>query len=292
MEQGEVARAAKKVREAVTHAGRGLVDRDVLLELVTLAAVAGEHVLVIGPPGTGKSEAVRRAARSFEARYFEYLLGRFTEPSELFGPVDLRKLREGVMETETTGMLPEAEIAFLDEVFLGSTAILNTLLGLLNERRFRRGRTDLRVPLRVCVGASNALPEDPSLAAFADRFLVHVFVGPVADTMLETLLMTGARDRASAPPGPVATLAELDTLHRAARSVDLSGVRDAVAHAVRLLRSEGIGLSDRRIVKTLGLIGRRCRARRSRGGISGRPVAAGLRVSHRGRAVGRQASAA
>jgi MoxR-like ATPase len=85
-------------------------------------------------------------------RYFEYLLGRFTEPSEIFGPIDLRKLREGTVETETADMLPEAEIAFLDEVFLGSTAILNTLLSLLNERTFRRGHTRLQCPLRVCVG--------------------------------------------------------------------------------------------------------------------------------------------
>src|SRR5207248_9740989 len=111
-----------------------------------------------GPPGTAKSEAARRVAATLGARYFEYLLSRFTEPSEICGPVDLRKLREGLVETETSGMLPEAEVAFLDEVFLGSTAILNTLLALLNERVFRRGHTQMKCPLRVCVGASNGLP--------------------------------------------------------------------------------------------------------------------------------------
>ena len=85
-------------------------------------------------------------------------------------------------------MLPEAEVAFLDEVFLGSTAILNTLLGVLNERTFRRGHTEIEVPLRVCVGASNGLPEDETLAAFADRFLARMFVEPVADAQLEELL--------------------------------------------------------------------------------------------------------
>src|SRR5439155_2509345 len=122
---------------------------------------------------------------------FEYLLGRFTEPGEIFGPVDFRKLKEGVVETDTTGMLPEAEIAFLDEVFQGSTAILNTLLGILNERRFRRGRTTIECPLRICIGASNALPSDDALAAFADRFLVRVFVEPTADPELEDLLAGG-----------------------------------------------------------------------------------------------------
>ncbi|MFP2900849.1 AAA family ATPase, partial [Corallococcus sp. 4LFB] len=184
--------AAAEVRDALTDASRGLVEREAMVELVALSAVAGEHLLVVGPPGTAKSEAVRRTARGLGGSYFEYLLGRFTEPSEIFGPVDLRKLREGRVETETAGMLPEAEVAFLDEVFLGSTAILNTLLGLLNERTFRRGHTRIQCPLRVCVGASNALPEDDALAAFADRFLARIFVEPVPDPRLEELLEGGA----------------------------------------------------------------------------------------------------
>src|SRR5260221_5457651 len=175
-------RDAQAVRGALVLACDGLIDREMIAEVVVLCAVAGEHLLVIGAPGTAKSEAVRRVASQLGGRYFEYLLGRFTEPNEIFGPVDLRRLREGVVEVETAGMLPEADVAFLDEVFLGSTAILNTLLGLLNERIFRRGATSVRVPLRVCVGASNALPEEPALAAFADRFLVRVFVTSVPDS--------------------------------------------------------------------------------------------------------------
>lgn len=108
-----VADASSKLRDALKDAGRGLVEREALVELVALAAVAGEHLLVIGPPGTAKSEAVRRVARALGGEVFEYLLGRFTEPSELFGPIDLRKLKEGVVETQTSGMLPEAEIALL-----------------------------------------------------------------------------------------------------------------------------------------------------------------------------------
>ena len=108
---------------------------------MVLCAVAGEHMLVVGAPGTAKSEAIRRIAHELGGSYFEYLLGRFTEPSEIFGPVDLKRLKDGVVDTATAGMLPEADIAFLDEVFLGSTAILNTLLALLNERTFRRGKT-------------------------------------------------------------------------------------------------------------------------------------------------------
>jgi MoxR-like ATPase len=245
--------AASTVRDALTDAGRGLVERESMVELVALCAVAGEHLLVIGPPGTAKSEAVRRTARALGGGYFEYLLGRFTEPSEIFGPVDLRKLREGLVETETAGMLPEAEVAFLDEVFLGSTAILNTLLGLLNERLFRRGHTRMRCPLRVCVGASNALPEDEALAAFADRFLARTFVEPVPDPRLEELLAGGA-SLWSTEEARTASLEAVDVLAQVAREADLGPVRPHLAQALRTLRGAGIGLSDRRMVKVQRLV--------------------------------------
>ena len=241
------------VRAAIAQAQQGLVDRESIAEAVVLCAVAGEHLLVVGPPGTGKSEAVRRIADLLGGRYFEYLLGRFTEPNELFGPIDLRRLRDGIVEVETAGMLPEAEVAFLDEVFLGSTAILNTLLGMLNERVFRRGRTALPVALRVCVGASNVLPDDPSLAAFADRFLGRVFIDNVPDARLEELLETGwAARRPQAPDVP--PLASVDRLATAARGCDLATVQPIVSQAVRRMRSAGIELSDRRAVRAQRLV--------------------------------------
>ncbi len=245
--------AAETLRLALTDAGRGLIEREALVETIALAAVAGEHLLVIGPPGTAKSEAVRRVARAVGGNYFEYLLGRFTEPSEIFGPIDLRRLREGVVETETAGMLPEAEIAFLDEVFLGSSAILNTLLGLLNERVFRRGHTVRQVPLRVCVGASNALPEDPALAAFADRFLLRAFVEPIPSPRLEDLL-EGGWSLATQADGRRASIADMDLLANASRQADLGGVRPFLAHALRTLRAAGILLTDRRAVRVQRLI--------------------------------------
>lgn len=245
--------AARSVAGAISAAKRGLVDREALVELVALSAIAGEHLLVVGPPGTAKSEAVRRVARALGGRYFEYLLGRFTEPSELFGPVDLRKLREGIVETEVSGMLPEAEIAFLDEVFLGSTAILNTLLGLLNERTFRRGHTHLRVPLRICVGATNHLPEDESLAAFADRFLARIFLRPVPAPRLEELL-AGGWSLGQGELEPPASIEAIDVLAAAARAADLEAVRPTLAHAIRLLDKNGVTLSDRRAVKVQRLI--------------------------------------
>lgn len=248
-----ISNAAASLRSAVSDAARGLVERETLVELIALAAVAGEHVLVIGPPGTAKSEAVRRVAHATGGNYFEYLLGRFTEPSELFGPVDIRKLKEGVVETDTFGMLPEAEIAFLDEVFQGSTAILNTLLGILNERVFRRGHTRLRCPLRVCVGASNALPDDDALAAFADRFLVRVFVDPIPDPMLEELL-EGGWTLAGRDIERAANISDIDALAGEALNADMSRVRPLLAHAIRLLRSAGLSLTDRRAVKAQKLV--------------------------------------
>ena len=249
----DLATIAASLRRAIADAASGLVERETLVELIILAAVAQEHLLVIGPPGTAKSVAVQRVAQTIGGRYFEYLLGRFTEPNEIFGPIDLRKLKEGLIETEVSGMLPEADIAFLDEIFQGSTAILNTLLGILNEREFRRGHTHIHCPLRVCVGASNALPEDESLAAFADRFLVRIFVEAVPEPMLEQLL-DGGWKLEQHPVERKASMTDIDTLAAAARQSDMSRVRSALSHALRILRTAGVSLSDRRAVKAQFLI--------------------------------------
>lgn len=245
--------AARHLRHTIRSATDGLIGREQLAELIVLAAVAQEHLLVIGPPGTGKSAVVRRVAQALGGRYFEYLLGRFTEPSELFGAVDLKKLREGTVETDVTGMLPEADVAFLDEVFLGSTAILNTLLSILNERRFRRGHTQIQCPLRVCVGAANGLPEDEALSAFGDRFLLHVFIEPLPDHHLEAMLGGGWRSDQT-PVQPAGGLAYMDALSQRLKEVQLDGARPALAAAIRKLRQAGIQLSDRRIVKSQRLV--------------------------------------
>lgn len=245
--------SARNLRAAAKEASKGLVERESLVDLILLAAVAEEHLLIIGAPGTAKSAAVRRVAKVLDGKYFEYLLGRFTEPSELFGPVDLKRLKEGVVETATSGMLPEAEIVFLDEVFLGSTAVLNTLLGILNERHFRRGSTQVKCPLKVCVGAANHLPDDQSLAAFGDRFLVHYFVEPVPDSQLEVLLNQGWKSDHSLPESSV-SMDQLAILSSKAAQADMSAVNGLLADCIRLLRKANINLSDRRIVKSQRLV--------------------------------------
>ena len=145
------------------------VGKDVIVDLLGIGLVAGENLFLLRPPGTAKSAIVHELSRRIEGETFEYLLTRFTEPNELFGPFDIRKLREGVLETNTDGMLPEAGFIFLDELLNANSAILNSLLTVLNEHVLRRGRETMHLPFLMAVGASNHLPEDDSLKALFDR---------------------------------------------------------------------------------------------------------------------------
>ena len=134
------------------------VGKDEIIDLLGISLVAGEHLFLLGPPGTAKSALVQDLARRIHGRVFDYLLTRFTEPNELFGPFDIRRLREGDLVTNTEGMLPEASLVFLDELLNANSAILNSLLMVLNERVFRRGRETRLLPLLMVVSASNRLP--------------------------------------------------------------------------------------------------------------------------------------
>src|SRR5437764_10164301 len=140
-------RLALRLQEAARVMEQQFIDKQEIIRLLLISAVAGEHLLLVGPPGTAKSALVRLFARLIDARYFEYLLTRFTEPNELFGPVDIRAFREGTYTRRTEQMLPEAEIVFLDEIFKSNSAILNSLLTLLAERRYNNGSKILEVPL-------------------------------------------------------------------------------------------------------------------------------------------------
>jgi MoxR-like ATPase len=249
------AEAVGKINAHIDALSTQFVARRALLELIVLGMVAREHVLLIGPPGTGKSAAVQAVASAIEAETFDYLLGRFTEPSELFGALDLNALKDGRIEPVTHGMMPRAEVAFLDEIFLGSTAILNTLLKILNERTYRRGQFSMRTPLISCIAASNALPEDSQLAAFADRFLLTMFVDPVEEHQLPELLESGWRSSAeSAVSVPPLAKGVIHGLHAASLQIDLAPVRESFAHFVRKLRMIGVVISDRKAVKAQKLV--------------------------------------
>ena len=139
------------------------VGKDEVIDLLGVSLVAGENLFILGPPGTAKSALVQELSRRIDGQVFDYLLTRFTEPNELFGPFDIRKLREGELVTNTEGMLPEAAFVFLDELWNANSAILNSLLMVLNERVFRRGRETRKLPTLMVVSASNRLPDDDAL---------------------------------------------------------------------------------------------------------------------------------
>ncbi|WP_440099034.1 AAA family ATPase [Streptosporangium sp. H16] len=239
------------------------VGRDRVIDLLGIAALCNEHVLVIGPPGTAKTRLLNDFCGMLETKPFTYLLTRFTEPAEIFGPINVKRFQQdGVYEINTEGMLPTARVAFLDEVFQGSSAILNTLLTLINERTFHDGRTSGTTPLITLVGSSNEIPDDPVLAAFSDRFLLRCNLDYVDDEQVEEVLALGWKaerqriqaDGAAADPhgnrlyAPISA-PDLRSLQRAVGEIDLTAVLDRYMEIMRVLRGEGIAFSDRRAVK-------------------------------------------
>ncbi len=231
------------------------------IRLLILSVLAGEHIALIGPPGTAKSAVVRAFAQLIDARYFEYLLTRFTEPNEIFGPVDIPAFREGTYRRRTEGMMPEAEVVFLDEIFKSNSAILNSLLTVLNERKFNNGSTVVDVPLLSVIGASNEVPQDESLGAIFDRFLLRVksdhldayhFNDLIGKGVQQELLKLSGRQQVQ----PLASAKEVWSV-RAELAQRMQLPDDLMAtykSLVLSIRAEGISLSDRRVVKLVKLL--------------------------------------
>jgi len=231
------------------------VGKDEVVDLMGIALVGGENLFLLGPPGTAKSAIVQELGRRLNCRVFDYLLTRFTEPNELFGPFDIRRLREGDLVTNTEGMLPEAEFIFLDELLNANSAILNSLLMVLNERIFRRGRETVSIPSLMVVGASNHLPEDEALGALFDRFLLRVRCDNVASERLCEVLQAGwIRETAARSVSSDISVGDVVRLQKSLPTVDLSSVLHPYAETVRRMRVTGIPVSDRRAVKIQRLI--------------------------------------
>lgn len=232
------------------------VGKDEIIDLLGICLLAKENAFLLGPPGTAKSAIVRLLSSCIEdGRNFEYLLTRFTEPNEIFGPFDIRKLKEGELVTNTEGMMPEASMVFLDEIFNANSAILNSLLTALNERIFRRGKETRKLPALIFVGASNILPEDESLNALLDRFLIRVRCDYVDTDLLEEVLRSGWNlENSSHANKPSITPTEIIELQQLTKQVDLSPIRKHYIDLIHNLRNTGIKVSDRRAVKIQNLI--------------------------------------
>ena len=254
-----------QVKASIEFVSRDLVEREEESRLVVLAMLAQEHLLLLGPPGTGKSMVARRLGDlvSDGGGFFQRLLTKFTTPEELFGPLSLRALENDEYKRVTDGFLPSASVAFLDEIFKANSAILNTLLTILNERKFDNGGTREDCPVRCVIGASNELPEDEELDALYDRFLLRKEVKAVSDEGLFQLLTVN-------PSADIVGMSAkshdaIDNFSFDEASAALSGAADTVTipdHIASLIRNMrtfmndelDVEVSDRRLVQSARLL--------------------------------------
>jgi len=241
-----------KLAQLRTEMNGALIERQAEVDGMLVALLAREHLLLLGPPGTAKTMMVKLAAGVIAgATYFYWLMSRFTVPEELFGSFSLKALKEDKHQRLTTDKLPEASIAFLDEVFKANSAILNSLLTLINERQFHNGGQAVDAPLETMVGASNELPESGELDALYDRFLLRYWTGYIADRgSMKALLMGGDAE--------LTVQLTLDELHEAQAGVDgvVMGeeIVDLLIEVKAALEKDGFTSSDRRWVKCLRLL--------------------------------------
>lgn len=183
----------EKIEKNLEILNSGLVGKEKVMKLGLLSILSGENMILVGPPGTAKSEISRRLreilADTDSETYFEYLFTKFTTPEEIFGPLSIKQLQNDKFERNTEGYMPSSRIVFLDEIFKANSSILNTLLTILNERVFHNGLKREKTPLISLIGASNELPfENDELTALYDRFLIRAVVGYVSDDEIEELL--------------------------------------------------------------------------------------------------------
>jgi len=247
----------------------GLMERSVEAKLLLLAALSGEHLFLLGSPGTAKSLVARRLSKVCAGSFFERLLTRFSVPEEIFGPLSLQALEQDELRRKTRGYLPESDVAFIDEIFKANSSILNTLLMILNDRVFDNGDVRMNVPLWCAVAASNELPDTDELDALYDRFLLRRCVRRISPAGV-TEFMRMVLDAGDAPPkgdvgdgsGVVAhsllSAATSIDLQARARDVEFPGeLLEIIAELREYLADEAeppYMVSDRRLGKAVCLI--------------------------------------
>ncbi len=245
----------QRLGEIQSHLSACFFEREEVIEGCLVALGCREHLLMLGPPGTAKSQLIMALTRMVSgACLFQWQLTRFSTPEELFGPVSLRGLQEDRYRRVTDGLLPEAHVAYIDEVFKAGPANLNLMLSIMNERLFYNDGRPQRCNLISLFGASNEVPqgdEETALAAFADRFLLRFEVDYLQEDGNFVKLLSSNGRLAQAPPVTV-TLDELRAFHAV---VDRVAIGDDVFEALRNLRrelkNEGVVASDRRWCQSL-----------------------------------------
>jgi MoxR-like ATPase len=230
-------------------------ENEILASLVSLTS--GEPLILVGPPGTAKTALIETLAKMINAKYFYYLLTRFTEPDELLGPLDIVALREGRYERITRNRLPEAEIIFLDEIFKASSAIRNILLDIILNKRYLNGTDYKKLPMISLFTASNEISSDTEDQAFYDRLTLRVFVKYVSNDMWSELLDKGVSlpmvQQEIKPVASAEYFRQLQhlTMLRAQTIVSTPELKNKILEAFSYLKNEGIEVSDRRKIKIL-----------------------------------------
>jgi MoxR-like ATPase len=242
----------KKFLEIEKEMNNVYFERKDVIRGLLVGLLARQHVLLLGPPGTAKSEIVEDVCSRLGGSYFRWLVTRFSVPEELFGPVSLKALEQDCYKRITSSKLPEANVVFLDEVFKGSSSILNTLLTCMNERMFFNDGAPVTVPLEMLVGASNELPEDAQeLGAIWDRFLLRYVVSYIKDKRLfENLLST----KSSVTARTTIAMTELADAQSDVGAVDTHKVISFITAVRDKMNSLNISVSDRRWRQLLSVI--------------------------------------